>query len=227
MALFDWLKGGDRPAQVDDAFADLQEMLRIGDEMFGAACGHLLDNEILDLDLERRDDEIDRREGHLRAAVQAYLASQPGRPQVYALKLLGIVQEAERIGDLSKSLGDLASLATRPRLGPAVLPLRNARNEIQAMFTLTRSCFRENDVTRAEAVLTLHEERKREIQSIIRDLATGRSDSVNEAVVLALAARMLGRVSSHLANIASSVVFPFEQIRRTHVEVRDRIDKPD
>lgn len=227
MALFDWLKGGDRPGLVEDAFADLQEMLRVGDEMFGAACGHLLDNEILDMDLDRRDDEIDRREGHLRSVVQAYLASQPGRPQVYALKLLGIVQEAERIGDLSKSLGDLASLATRPRLGPTVLPLRHARNEIQAMFRLTRSCFRENDVSRADAVLALHEERKREIRAIIRDLATGKSESVNEAVVLALAARMLGRVSSHLANIASSVVFPFEQIRRTHSDIRDRTDDPD
>lgn len=218
MPLFDWLTGGDRSGLVGDAFADLQEMLRVSDEMFAAACGHLLDNEILEMDLERRDDEVDSRESHLRSAIHTYLSTHSGKPNVYALKLLGIVHEAERIGDLSKSLGDLTDLAAKPRLGPSVLPLRSLRNDIQAMFDLTRTCFRENDVTRAEAVLALHENRKREARRIIAELAAGQDGSPNEAVVLALAARMLGRVSSHLANIASSVVFPFEQIRRTHAD---------
>lgn len=218
MGLFDWITGAERSVLVQVAFTDLQEMLRIGDEMFGAACGHLLDNEILDTDLDVRDDEVDEREAHLRSAILAYVSSSPGRSPVNALRILAIVQEAERIGDLAKTIADTAALAVKPRLGVTVQPLRALRNDIQAMFALTRSCFEENDPTKAEAVLALHDERKREVKEIIRGLAESTTVSTNEAVVLALGARMLGRVSSHLANIASSVVFPFDKIRRTHVD---------
>ena len=47
-------------------------------------------------------------------------------------------------------------------------------------------------------------------------MLAGRDDLTgNEGVVYALSARMMSRVSSHLANIASTVASPFDQIRRS------------
>ena len=52
------------------------------------------------------------------------------------------------------------------------------------------------------------------VKRYLVDLAEREEVNANEAVVYALAARVLGRCSSHLANIVSSVIVPFDQIRR-------------
>lgn len=215
--LFDWL-GSERSSSVREAVDDLRDMLRVGEELFAAACATLLDNEILEMDMEARDDEIDSREAHMRHAALEYLTSSPGRQLPYMLKILGIVQEAERIGDLAKSLSDTARLADRPRMGDAVLPIRALRDRVLEAFAETRACFVEHDVSRAERVLLRHGEIKRDAREAIAALARDGHGSTNEAVVLALGARMIGRTSSHLANIASIVVFPYEQIRRSHLD---------
>ena len=55
--------------------------------------------------------------------------------------------------------------------------------------------------------------------SYLSDLALSSDVGSNPAVVYALGARMLSRVSSHVANIASTVASPFDQIRGTPVAV--------
>ena len=215
--LFDWLRT-ERASSVTDAVDDLRDMLRVGEEMFAAACAHLLDNEILDVDMETRDDEVDAKEAHLRRSALDYLSATPGRQLPYVLKLLGIVQEAERIGDLAKSIADVAALADAPRLGQPVLPVRALRDRVLEAFAETRACFVEHDASRAELVLQRHDEIKAEANAAIADLARSDDTPANQAVVLALGARMIGRTSSHLSNIASIVVFPYDQIRRSHLD---------
>jgi phosphate uptake regulator len=215
--LFDWLRS-ERASSVQLAVDDLRDMLRIGEEMFATACANLLDNEILEVDLDVRDDEVDAREAHLRHEALEYLSSSPGRQMPYVLKILGIVQEAERIGDLAKSIADTARLADGPRMAPTVLPIRALRDRVLEAFAETRASFVEHDQARAEGVLKRHDDIKRDANAAIADLAREGHAPTNEAVVLALGARMIGRTSSHLANIASIVVFPYEQIRRSHLD---------
>ena len=52
------------------------------------------------------------------------------------------------------------------------------------------------------------------ISAYLHRLADNRDLTPNEGVVYALGARAMSRVSSHLANIASTVAYPFDQIRR-------------
>jgi len=217
MALFDWLRT-ERSSAVGQMVADLRTMLAVGEEMFAAACAHLLDNEILEVDLDLRDDSIDERELHLRRTALDIVASNPGRQLPYVLKLLGIVQEAERIGDLAKTIADSAAMADRPRLGEPVLPIRALRDRVLEAFAGTRACFEDHDASRAEQVLTRHDGIKQDVQDAIVRLSREDHTTTNEAVVLALGVRMIGRTSSHLANIASIVVFPYEQIRRSHLD---------
>jgi phosphate uptake regulator len=217
MAFFDWFTG-ERPVLVQQTFEDIVDMVDRGRDMFLAATGRLLDNEILDMDLEAMDESINHREQHCRSTALEYISSSPGNQLILVLKLLSIVQEAERIGDLAKSLGAMADLADAPRLGRHVKPLRDIRNRIATFFELTLEAFRTDDIRKAEEVLRRHQGVKDDVEAYVQTLGRDDSATVNEAVVYALAARMLGRTSSHLANIASTVVFPFEQIRRTHPE---------
>ena len=215
MAFFDWFTG-ERPVLVQRTFEDIVDMVDRGQAMFLAATGLLLDNEILDVDLEAMDASINHREQHCRSTALEYISTSPGNQLIHVLKLLSIVQEAERIGDLSKSLGGLADMADKPRLGPYVAPLRDIRTRVASFFDLTLKAFRNDDIARAEEVLRNHQAVKDDVYAYLERISSETDISVNEAVVYALAARMLGRTSSHLANIASTVVFPFEQIRRTH-----------
>lgn len=213
MGLFDFLRGA-QPPLVRQALRDVKQMLDVGQRMFGAATATLLDNEVLDVDLKVLDADINRCEQDLRRVVLEHLTVAPDRELVFSLKLISIVQEAERIGDLSKSLGRNAMLAQRPRSGPFVSRLRSLRDRIGGMFEDTRRGFVEGDERCAQALLLKHDRNKAEVADLLCEMAASDDLTVNEAVVLALSAQMLSRISSHLANISSAVTGSFEHLRQ-------------
>ena len=219
MGIFD-LFTGHQPPLVQQAFQDVKVMLQNGHDMFAAATGCLLDNEILDVDLRELDREINRREQTLRRAVLEHLTIDPERELLFSLKLISVVHEAERIGDLAKTLAKTAVLAKKPRMGEPVAPLRQMRGRILEMFELCRRGFSESDASAARQLMELHEVLKDEATAYLKDLADREDLSVNEAVVFALSARLMSRVSSHLANIASAVAVPFDLIRSSSTQKR-------
>jgi hypothetical protein len=58
-----------------------------------------------------------------------------------------------------------------------------------------------------------HTQTKADIGAYLAELASADDLTSNEAVVLAISARMIGRTSSHLSNIISAVALPFDQVR--------------
>ena len=203
-----------QPPLVKQALGDLRTMLDTAHEMFETASAHLLDNEALAFDLEARDDTINDKEQAVRRAVLEHVTIDPERAMVFSLSILSIVQDAERIGDLAKSLAEVAELAQEQRMGARVAALREVRDRVSAMFETTRQAFVESDSERARQVMDASREVKERLQGFIRDLADEAHVTANEALVLGLAARFVGRTSSHLSNIASAVALPFHQIRR-------------
>ncbi|MFQ5569650.1 MAG: PhoU domain-containing protein [Rhodothermales bacterium] len=209
---------GEQPRLVEQAVDNIKAMLDIGHGMFANAAAHLLDNEILDVDLIAQDDNIDECEQAVRRAVLEHLSVDPNRELILSLKIISIVHEAERIGDLTKTLVRTADLAHKPRMGALVEPLRHARDRILQMFDLTRQGFVEGDALMARQLMREHEQTKNGLATYLQQLADLREITPNEGVVYALAARTMSRVSSHLANIASTVVCPFDQIRGSLIQ---------
>lgn len=218
MGIFE-IFAGDKPALVGRALNDISEMIATGGRMLAAACGHLLDNEILDVDLQALDQTINEREADLRRALLEHLSVNPRKDLVFSLKLLSIVQEAERIGDLAKSLSEVAVLARAPRMGASMVPLRRSRDSIIGMIGRVNACLTDDDEAEAVLLMKEHERVKADLSEYLAVLASADNAGQNAAVVLALGARMLSRVSSHIANIASTVASPFDQIRGTPVFV--------
>lgn len=214
MGFLDFITG-DQPPLVKQAFNDVKRMLRNGHEMFAAGTARLFDNEVLDVNLNALDEEINQCEQDLRRVVLEHLNVDPNRELIFSLKLISIVHEAERIGDLGKSLAKIADLANHQRMGPLVEPLRDLRTRILKMFDLARDGFIAGDEALARELIREHAQIKETITRYIHDLSQNKTISANEAVVYAMGARMLSRVSSHLANIASTVACPFDQIRRS------------
>jgi phosphate uptake regulator len=209
-----------QPLLVRKALTDVQQMLVLGHQMFGAATGTLLDNEILDLDLTAQDERVNALEEAVRRSVLEHLTVDPERELVLSLKLSSVVNEAERIGDLAKSLARNASLASRPRRGPLVERTRLLRSRVEQGFEDTIASFAARDSARALAVIDRHASIKAEAAAILRALAA--SDvSANEATTLALSVHMISRVSSHLSNIASAMTGSYEMLRRGAGATRD------
>ena len=203
----------EQPPLVEQAFEDVKTMLEHGQVMFAAGTAHLLDNEILDVDLVALDESINDCEQDLRRVLLEHLTVDPNHELILSLKLISIVQEAERIGDLAKSLSRTALLAHKPRFGAHVEPLRDLRNQILTMFNWTHDSFVQGDEVGARRVMKQHDATKKALTDYLDCLSNSDTISANESLVYALGARMMSRVSSHLANIASTVALPFDRIR--------------
>lgn len=188
-------------------------MLDTGAEMFDAATACLLDNEPLAVDLGAMDARVNRGEQDVRRMVLEHLAVSPQDDLSWSLLLLSAIQDAERAGDLAKSLAKTAALAEAPRQGPHVHALRGLRDDVRAMFGVAREAFASGDAEGARRALAQNADLKRRTTALIGALASDAALTPNAATVLALSARMIGRAGSHLANVASLVALPFDEAR--------------
>ena len=212
MNFFSFLTGS-RPPLVDKSLNELGTMLDTADTMFAASTNCLLDNEELKVDLSGMDQTINTGEQRIRRAVLEHLLSDPREELALSLLLISIVQDAERCGDLAKSIAKASDLADAPRMGRHVEALRPIRDRVQAAFPQVRRSFIVGDERAARKVMEEHDETKADVARFLQELASSDDVSANAAVVLAIAARMVGRTSSHLSNIISAVALPFDQVR--------------
>lgn len=212
MRIVDLFREG-APASVADAVASMETILVKTRRMWIASTGHLLYNDPLDIDLEEIDEDVDEQERRIRHIIKEHVAAAPRSELQLSLAILSVVQDGERIGDLTKSISRLADIGEKPLISPHTATLRIHRDRITTLFDLTRAGFVDADVDDGQSVMRANEEIKGDMRTFVRQLAAAGDITTNEAVLLANGALMMGRVSSHLSNIASVVVLPFEQIR--------------
>lgn len=212
MKLFNFLTDT-KPPLIAQSVNDLVAMVDRAGDMFAASTAYLLDNEALTVDLHAMDEDVNTRERLIRKAVLEHVAVNPQLELSFSLLLVSIVQDAERMGDLAKSVAKAAGLADAPRMGGHVGALAAIRDRVQAMFPLVRAAFVAGDRAGAGDVMDAHEALKADIGRFLETLAHADNATANEALVLGIGARMIGRVSSHLSNIASVVALPFDQVR--------------
>lgn len=201
-----------QPGLVASAFEEFSGMLQQAAKMYDLALAALLDGEPLEVDLDRMDDVIDDAEAAIRRAVLEHLSVSPNRDLVASLVLISMVQDAERIGDFARALGDVPQIAKQPVQGPFADELRRFNDRIRPLFDRCESAFRGDDASHAQAVVDAHVQTKPALSNYIARVAD--SDlSADMAIAYASSARILQRISAHLSNIASSVVQPFDRIR--------------
>lgn len=197
---------------VTSAFADVSGMLQQSSRMLDHALEVLLDNKPLSLNLEDMDDMVDDAERRVRRTILQHLAVNPQQDLVASLVLVSMVQDAERIGDFARGLVELVKMARAPRSGPYADELRQAAARLRPLFALTERAFREADVDEARQVVREHATLREELKNYRARLA-GSDLSADMVIVYAGAAQILRRVGAHLANIASTVIQPYDRIR--------------
>jgi phosphate uptake regulator len=202
----------DRSTLVEAAFEDVSSMFRQAARMLDYSLAALLENAELEVDLDSMDDVVDEGERMVRRTILQHLSVNPQQDLVASLILVSMVQDAERIGDFARGLAEIVPLARKPRVGPFADDLRSLAHQIRPMFEVCERAFREDDIELAEQVIAAQKELRPQLIDFTKRVAA--SDlSADMAVVYAAAAKIFRRMASHMSNIASTVVQPFDRMR--------------
>lgn len=206
---------------LDKAFQQSYEMLDITREMFLEAKSNLRekDHNRLHLDIYTQDRKVNKFEREVRRNVLKHITV-TGSEDVYScLVLISIIIDIERIGDYTKNIVDLAR--NHPdKLGGGLYEedLLKVENTIEDTFERVTNQLKTSDAKDAEKMLLEHEYIIHICDQHVIDYIkeVDKSVSSGDAVTLALYYRFIKRINSHLRNIATSVVNPFDHIGFTH-----------
>lgn len=199
------------------AFRDMSEMLEQSSKMYEIALRALLGNESLQADLEQMDDLVDQGERNVRRRLVEHVAVDPRKDFVTTLILSTIVNDAERIGDYARGLAELVPLARSDRSGPFCQRLSELAGRQKPLFDQVRAVLDNDDSSLAHQVMEECRSLKSEFTAYMIDVAQSEL-SADMAVVYATAARLFRRIGSHLSNICSAQVNPFDRIGKEDEE---------
>jgi phosphate uptake regulator len=131
------------------------------------------------------------------------------------LALVSIIIDIERIGDYTKNMVELA-IDHPGRLHGGQLEEELVRMEegVEDNFIQAKKCFVEGDDALALTLLEKYAWVNDACDDRVRDVVQEKDTSIcpGDAAALALYIRFLKRVNSHLRNITTSIVNPFDRI---------------
>lgn len=206
---------------MNQAFKRSYEMLAMTKEMFSEAKKSLRekDSNQLDIDIYEKDIEINKFEREVRRNIFSHLSVAGSEESYSALVLASIVIDIERIGDYSKNMVDLAKQYPA-KLDGGIFEedLKKVEQAVEEAFRRVPIQFETSDAEDAKSLITEYSWVNRVCDQHVNDYVSevDKNISSGNAVTLALYYRYLKRINSHLRNIATSVVNPFDHIGFTH-----------
>ncbi len=163
-------------------------------------------------DIHERDRMVNTKERQIRRLLVEHLTMNPGQDASGCLALMSMVKDAERIGDYSKNIFDLASMTggNMPTLRH-LDDLRSVQQRIETSLKSLKSTFIDSDEERAKQILHGYLETKEVCNKVLQSLFREELPK-QEALVTVLLARYLKRVNSHVSNVASGIIYPLDKI---------------
>jgi len=140
-----------------------------------------------------------------------------------ALSSMSIVKDAERIGDYSKNIWDIADAGVNLSRAEDIKTLTKYRDRTSTMIAETARVFRERDVDVAHRMIQEADGILDEYDEGIRHLLAGSEGGTSEAVARALLYRYLKRISGHAMNVLTSLVMPVHRLDFYDEKKADRI----
>ena len=175
---------------------------------------HKEDTEI-DIDIYNKDIEVNRFEREVRRNVFNHLAVVGTGRLPSGLVLVSIIIDIERIGDYTKNIVELA-LNHPGKLHGAKYEedLQRVEAAVEDNLIRTKGCFESADDASALKLLKDYEWVNPVCDKNLMGLVKEEDKSIRpgDAVALGMYFRWLKRINSHLRNITTSVVNPFDRI---------------
>ena len=226
MWLKDLLKIFSEDSLLDEAFTQSNDMLLITHEMFSESKRSLREKDVnqIETDIYAKDIEVNKFEREVRRKVLKHISVSGTEGINSALVLISIIIDIERIGDYTKNVLELAeNHPTRLSGGAFSEDLKKVEAAVEDTFTRVPRLFKASDAEDAEKLLTEYQWVNKVCTQRGNDYIKGVDTSISslDAVTLALYFRYLKRINSHLRNIATSVINPFDQIGFTHKLIKN------
>jgi len=217
--MFRWLKKLD----ADDSglakiVREFERMLTNGRQVFDAATSAYLgaaDASLVRPDLISTDQEINRLERQIRRAIIVHATVYGVSEFPACLVLMSITKDAERIGDYSKNILDLATFGPKPKGTPYFDQLLDLKSRISKMLQDTRELYEAQDSERAPAFIEVAEVLKDDCDDAVEKILRAHdAESVQPAdpASTALCFRYYKRVISHARNIVTSIIVPVDRL---------------
>ena len=202
---------------LDQAYQRSYEMLDITHQMFQEARLSLRernDNKLAE-HIYDQDIAVNKFEREVRRKVLSHLAVS-GTTDLYSgLVLVSIIIDVERIGDYTKNIVEMAQNHP-PKLTGGLYEddLAKVETAVNDVFTRVREIFEVADAGKAEQLLVEYQWINKVCDQHAIDYLNERDRTISssDAVALSLYFRFLKRINSHLRNVATSVVNPFDKI---------------
>lgn len=202
---------------LQQAYEASVEMLKIDKEMFDAAYMSLRNSDKgeMAVDVYAQDKKINEYQRDVRRKVLAHMVATPSRDMVFGLILTSIVIDIERIGDYTKNIVELARMHPKRLSGKTVeKEIADIESNVSERFDILINAFENSDVEAARTVMMQHRETSQRCDGILSSILQEEYPKIStiDSVSIVLYTRYLKRVSSHITNIASGVVNPFDRI---------------
>ena len=167
------------------------------------------------IDINKEDKKINKFQMESRRKIFTDLALSGVQDLNAGLVLMCIITDVERIGDYFKNIVELAKDHPKKLKGGDVENIvRKIEKRMIKIFKLTIESFKTKDEDKAREAMGFHSKISKGIDNLLHKLLRNKIGGLNagEAIALTLYLRFLKRITSHLTNIASSVVNPLERI---------------
>ena len=165
-----------------------------------------------------RDREVNEHQRSIRRKIITHLTLQPGVDVPACLVLMSVVKDAERMGDFCKNIFELGTMFDVIfDHGRYKTPLVELAEQVENLFSKTRKAFERSDEEIARSIMAKGVRINGQCDMLIKQLIVDNLPT-KKAVAYTLMTRYLKRISSHLTNIATSVI--------TSVDNLDYLDEP-
>ena len=202
---------------LDRAYKRSYHMVDITWDMFVKAKKSLREMDIneLNINIHDQDIEVNKYLREVRRNVLSHLTV-AGTDDLYSgLILVSIIIDVERVGDYTKNIVDMAmNHPAKLHGGMFEEDLKRVEAAVEDTFMRVRKTIETADAQDAENLLNDYQWVNRLCDQHVIDYIKGSDKNISssDAVSLALYYRYLKRINSHLRNVATSVVNPFDQI---------------
>jgi phosphate uptake regulator len=214
---------------LDESYSRSFEMLDLTYEMFVKSKKSLRESKDADheINIGEMDITVNKFERKVRRKVFQHLAISGNEDLYSGLVLISIIIDIERIGDYTKNIAELAAnFPMKLQAGKNEEDFKKIETTVEDIFKRTRRCFEIGDSVDAEKLIREYIWINRLCDKIaisyIKD--TNEKMSSSEAVTLALYIRYLKRINSHLQNIATGIVNPFDRIGFLPKDLKKEVD---
>ncbi|MEZ6004302.1 MAG: PhoU domain-containing protein [Planctomycetota bacterium] len=211
--MFDWLQKLSGSSQgLDKIHQQFLQMLQDGRHVFDAAANALVGGtrpDVIRADLYETDLRINRTEMAVRRGLVVHGTVHGAATFPALLVMMSLVKDAERIGDYSKNIFEVACSGVDLGDEAAVHALVQMKDQISKFLVRAHNCYQKQSVEESRGLM-------KEIEAFQKmcDLQVGellRVQGRNEAPRV-LTLRHFKRVASHVGNIVSAVVMPLDKL---------------